>query len=138
MMKTAQKMLEEVEKCQKKIPELVEVVDVKLNSLLENMSAYLSGVLSENTSLRKTHFLLLQIITHTLQSITGTMEGPIQQIKVCTSLNTHVMEDFKEMASKPLTEDLSNLFSDVTAKLESILGRLPVPPSVPAGALGGG
>lgn len=77
MMKTAQKMLGEVEKCQNKIPELIEIVDMKINSFLENLSNYLHGVVSENQSLRQTHFLLLQIITHTLERISGTMDGPI-------------------------------------------------------------
>ncbi|KAI3496673.1 hypothetical protein L1887_39044 [Cichorium endivia] len=76
-MKTAQKMLGEVEKCQNKIPELIEIVDMKINSFLENLSNYLHGVVSENQSLRQTHFLLLQIITHTLERISDTMDGPI-------------------------------------------------------------
>ncbi|KAI3700244.1 hypothetical protein L2E82_44865 [Cichorium intybus] len=66
------------------------------------------------------------------------MEGPIQQLKICTSLNIQVMEDFKVMASTPLPESLKKIIEDVTTKLESILDRLPMPPSVPAGAPGGG
>ncbi|KAI3510746.1 hypothetical protein L1887_17880 [Cichorium endivia] len=66
------------------------------------------------------------------------MEGPIQQLKICTSLNIQVMEDFKEMISTPLPESLKTLIEDVISKLGSILDRLPVPPSVPAGAPGGG
>ncbi|KAI3510743.1 hypothetical protein L1887_17877 [Cichorium endivia] len=128
MMKTAQTLFIEVEKCQKKIPELMEIVDTKITSTTDHLSSSLHGVLSENISLKKTHFLRLQIITHTLNSIPDTMDGPLLQIKLCTSLNINVMD---------LADDLGKMFTQVTTNLETILGRLPVPPSTSEGTPGG-
>ncbi|KAI3510694.1 hypothetical protein L1887_17826 [Cichorium endivia] len=59
MMKTAQMLLSEVEKCHSRIPELMTVVDNKITSTTDHLSTYLHGVVSENISLRRTHFLLL-------------------------------------------------------------------------------
>ncbi|KAI3510693.1 hypothetical protein L1887_17825 [Cichorium endivia] len=66
------------------------------------------------------------------------MDGPIQQIKVCTSLNIDVMEQFKDFASKALADDLAQMFTKVTTNLETILKRLPVLPSTTEGTPGGG
>ncbi|KAI3523633.1 hypothetical protein L1887_01901 [Cichorium endivia] len=137
MMKTAQKMLDEVEKCQKQVPKLIDIVQTKLTASMDHMAKYFNGVLAENSSLRRTNALLLQMVTHTLQAITGTMEGPVEQIKLCTKLNIEAMEDLQTMYATPLPDCIEKEVDNVSAKLNSILARLPVPPSVPAGAPGG-
>ncbi|KAI3499621.1 hypothetical protein L1887_35425 [Cichorium endivia] len=51
MMKTAQKMLADVEKCQQQVPELLADVELKLKEATDHMAIYLNGVLAENYSL---------------------------------------------------------------------------------------
>ncbi|KAI3751769.1 hypothetical protein L2E82_22860 [Cichorium intybus] len=50
-------------------------------------------------------------------SIIDTIDGPLQEIKLCTSLNIEVMEQFKNLTSKTLADDLGNMFTEVTNKL---------------------
>ncbi|KAI3739374.1 hypothetical protein L2E82_29778 [Cichorium intybus] len=138
MMKTAQKMLTDVEKCQQQVPELLTNVELKLKEAMDNFAKYLNGVLAENFSLRRTNTVLLQMVTQTMQNITGTMSGPIEQIKLCTKLNMEVMEALQTMYDTPLPDCIKQEVNKVSAKIDSILARLPVTPSVPTGAPGGG
>ncbi|KAI3510674.1 hypothetical protein L1887_17806 [Cichorium endivia] len=102
MMKTAQKMLADVEKCQLLVPELLDNVELKLKEATDHMAKYMNGVLAENYSLRRTNTVLLQMVTQTMQNITGTMPGPIEQIKLCTKLNMEVMDALQTMYDTPL------------------------------------
>ncbi|KAI3505850.1 hypothetical protein L1887_28151 [Cichorium endivia] len=138
MMKTAQKMLADVEKCQLLVPELLDNVELKLKEATEHMAKYMNGVLAENYSLRRTNTVLLQMVTQTMQNITGTMSGPIEQIKLCTKLNMEVMDALQTMYDTPLPDCIKKEVTIVSDKLDSILARLPVTPSVPTGVLGGG
>ncbi|KAI3494743.1 hypothetical protein L1887_40448 [Cichorium endivia] len=138
MMKTAQKMLADVEKCQQQVLELLTNVELKLKEAMDHFAKYRNGVLAENFSLRRTNTVLLQMVTQTMQNITGTMSGPIEQIKLCTKLNMEVMEALQTMYDTPLPDCIKNEVTKISAKIDSILARLPVTPSVPTGAPGGG
>lgn len=78
------------------------------------------------------------MVTHTLQAITGIMEGPVEQIKLCTKLNIEAMESLQTMYDTPLPDCIKKEVTTVSDKLDSILARLPVTPSIPTGASRGG
>ncbi|KAI3503835.1 hypothetical protein L1887_32289 [Cichorium endivia] len=132
MMKTAQTMLTEVEKCQQHVLELLTNVQTQLKESMDHIANYLNGVLAENFSLRRTNAVLLQMVTQTMQNITGTMAGPIEHIKLCTKLNMEAMEALQTMYDMPLPDCIKKEITIVSDKLDSILARLPVTPSVPS------
>ncbi|KAI3505834.1 hypothetical protein L1887_28120 [Cichorium endivia] len=138
MMKTAQKMLADVEKCQLLVPELLDNVELKLKEATDHMAKFMNGVLAENYSVRRTNTILLQMVTQTLQNITVTMSGPIEQIKMCTKLNMEVMDALQTMYDTPLPDCIKKEVTIAHAKLDNILARLPVTPSDSTGVPGGG
>ncbi|KAI3499672.1 hypothetical protein L1887_35477 [Cichorium endivia] len=138
MMKTAQKMLADIEKCQLLVPELLDNVEVKLKEATDHMAKFMNGVLAESYSVRRTNTVLLQMVTQTMQNITGTMSGPIEQIKLCTKLNMEVMDALQTMYDTPLPDCIKKEVTIVSGKLDNILARLPVTPFDSTGVPGGG
>lgn len=137
LMKKAQETLAELQKHEQNLASVAQSVDVKIRSFLEHIQQYLLGILAKNESLRKTHCLLLQLLANTLQKVTDTIHGPIEKMKLATSMNLETCDIFKEVTSTNISKEINNVSQDVILNLEAILNLLSVPPSTFEGVPGG-